>query len=228
MDLCLPLQLPFGLTSGMFHLAVVSPLDYARLPERERFPVVAMAADEAGRTARPALMIVPTGSAIQSVEDLRGKTVAFGPSGDPRTHHAALELLVQHGLKKADLSLELLPLPGSLKHMPTMRAVAQTVINLSSDAGFIDQAAWEALPEHADNAEDPAQDRLRVIAQTIALPDRLVLASPKLDEGLRQRVREILLAADREHPEALRPLHVLELSAADRGVVGGVQTLGRE
>jgi ABC-type phosphate/phosphonate transport system substrate-binding protein len=207
-DLCFPVQLEPGLNTGFFHLALISPLEYARLPQPERFTVVAVPADERGQVARPAVLVVAADSAIQSVEDLRGKTVAFGPANDSRTHAAALELLAQHGLKPGDLSLELLPLPGSLKHMPNMRAVAQSVMHASSDAGFIDAAAWEAFPELAEREDDPARGRLRVIAKTSAVPEQLVVGSPKLDQAVMEKVRAALLALERAHPEALRPLHV--------------------
>jgi ABC-type phosphate/phosphonate transport system substrate-binding protein len=208
MDLCFPLQLAPGLDTGMFHLAIMSPLEYARLPERDRCTVVAVPVDESGQPARPAVLVVAAGSEIQSVEQLCAKTVAFGPLDDPRTHLAALELLAQHGLKESDLSLELLPLPGSLKHLPTMRAVAQSVMNASSDAGFLDEAAFEAFPVAGEEENDPARDRLRVIARTSALPDQLVVSSPKLDAATMEKVRAVLLEADRKHTETLRPLHI--------------------
>lgn len=208
LDLCYPLQLESSLGSGICHLAVVSTGQYAGLPNRERFMVVAVPVDEQGRVARPALLVVAARSAIESVEDLRGKTVAFGPAYDARTHQAGLELLARHGLKKTDLSLELLPLAGALKHMPNMRAVAQTVINASSDAGFIDEAAWEALPEKSADGEEPARDRLRVVARTLAVPDRLILASPTLAEATVEKVRAALMLVERDHPDALTALHI--------------------
>jgi hypothetical protein len=141
--------------------------------------------------------------------------VAFGRANDARTHQAALDLLAQHGLAKTDLSLELLPIPGSLKHMPNARAVAQTVINLSSDAGFLDEADWEDLPEHATEPDEPARDRLRVIDRTIDVPDLLIIASPKLDPETTEKVRACLLNADQEHPEALSSLRISGYRALD-------------
>jgi ABC-type phosphate/phosphonate transport system substrate-binding protein len=212
-DLCFPLQLESSLAIGLSHMAIISPADYAHLQNRERFPVIAVPVDEGPRVVHPAVLVVRADAAVKSVEELRGKIVAFGPAGDSRTHLAALELFARHGLKATDLSLELLPVPGSLKHMSNARAVAQTVMNFSSEAGFIDQADWEEFPEHAERRDDPARDRLKVIAETIALPDQLIVASPKLDAATLQKVREILLAADREHPEALAPLHVTAYQA---------------
>ena len=226
LDLCLPLQLPSALDSGLCHVAVVSPAQYARMTGAERFSVVGVPADEQGRGVRPALLVVKTDSPVQAVADLRGKTVAFGPAGDARTHEAGLALLAEHGLKKADLSLELLPLPGSLKHMPSMRGVAQSVINGSSEAGFLDEAAWEELPATAEG-DEPARDKLRIVARTAAVPDSLIIASPKLDPQTFDKVRAFLLEADEKYADALRPLHVSCYRAADQELVRDCFRLAR-
>lgn len=207
-DLCFPFQVESELRSGWYELAVLPPFAYATLKETPPLPVLAVAVDEHGQAARGAVLVVPARSDIQAIAELRGKVVAFGPAGDDRTHHAALQLLQSAGLRETDLSLELLPVPRSLKHLPDMRSVAQTVINNSSDAGFIDEAAWNALPEHATKENEPARSQLRVIGRTVALPCRLVVASPKLDSATIAEVREFLLSADTKHPQALRPLRL--------------------
>jgi len=137
LDLCLPIQLEPNLTLGFYDFAFVTPGCYAAMKDRERFRIVAASADRAGRLARSALLVVSAGSEITRADELRGKMVAFGPSGDARTHQAGLILLREHGLKKTDLSLSLLPVPGSLKHFATMRDIAQSVSNGSSDAGGV-------------------------------------------------------------------------------------------
>ncbi|MBU0637305.1 MAG: phosphate/phosphite/phosphonate ABC transporter substrate-binding protein [Planctomycetes bacterium] len=206
LDLCIPLQVEPSLSAGFYHLAIISPTVYGRMSDPQLFPVVAVTADAAGRIARPAVLVVAARSETQAVAELSGKTVAFGPRGDARTHLAGLRLLESHGVAKDNLSLEILPLPGSLKHMPDMRSVAQTVINGSSDAGFIDEAAWEAFPEHTEEAGEPARDKLRVIAQTVVIPDCLVVCSPKLAAETTDKVRAFLFAAHEQHPEVLRSL----------------------
>jgi ABC-type phosphate/phosphonate transport system substrate-binding protein len=208
LDLCFPLQLQPCLETGLYHAAVVSPIQYARLSDPQCFPVIAVPADEGGPISRAALLVVPADSPVESVDELRGKTVAFGPAGDSRTHYAALELLAEHGLQKTDLSLELLPIPGSLKHLPGTREVVASVINGSSAAGFVDEGQWQELPECSGPEDGVARDKLRVIARTAALPDSLVIASPKLDSQTFARTQAFLINADNTHPEALRPLHI--------------------
>ncbi len=205
-DVCFPFQVDSSLVSGWYDLAVVTPSQYAGLTEPQSLRVLAIPLDQQHRPARSAVLVVSAGSPVQTMPELRGRAVAFGPPGDSRTHYAALLLLQEAGLKKTDLALDLLPVPGSLKHLPDMRSVAQTVIAGSAAAGFIDEAAWAAFPTHSAQAGEPAQDKLRALARTRALPDSLVVASPKLDAATADRVQAFLLAAGTEHPDALEPL----------------------
>jgi ABC-type phosphate/phosphonate transport system substrate-binding protein len=207
-ELCLPLQGEPCLKSGMYQVAVVSPVHYARFSAAEPLPALAVPADAKGRVARPALLVVAKDSDIQKPEDLRGKKVAFGPSSDARTHEAGLELLRRSGLAKTDLALELFPVPGSLRHFPNMRSIAQSVMSGGYDAGFIDEQAWEAFPEDDEREGEPARDKLRVIARTVAVPDRLVVCSPKLSQADGEKIRRFLLAAAQEHPQILHPLRL--------------------
>lgn len=206
-DICFNFQLGPNLALGAAQLAIVSPSDYAALGNREKFRVLAVPVDEQGRAQRNGLLVVPIESTIQSVEDLVGKTVAFGPEGNARTHHAALALLREHGVQRQQLSLELLPIPGSLKHMPNDRGVAQSVINGSSAAGFIDLRAWEQFPETSDDESLPMRSKLRVVAETAPVPDRLIIASPTLDAALTERITQFFVAAGTKHPNALKPLN---------------------
>jgi len=208
MDLCLPIQVNANLAHGFYHLAIVSPVQFAEFNEAQGFAAIAVPIDEQQRPARCAVLVTGAKSDIRKVEDLRGRKVAFGPERDARTHQAGLALLKQHGLAKTDLSLEVLPIPGSLRHFPDMRSIAQSVQNGSYAAGFIDEAAWEALAERGEREGEPSRDKLRVIGRTVAVPDRLIVCSPTLDAATTEKVRSFLLAVGKEHAEVLRPLRV--------------------
>ncbi|MCC6359437.1 MAG: phosphate/phosphite/phosphonate ABC transporter substrate-binding protein [Phycisphaerales bacterium] len=224
-DLCFGFQLQSNLDLGVGQLAFVSPLDYGRLKNREPIRVLAASTDAAGRAARRGLLIVPAKSDIQKVEDLRGRIVAFGQPRTPRTHHAALLLLRDHGLEPGNLSLEILPVPGSLKVFPEDRDVAKSVMNGSSAAGFIDEMAWEDMPESAA-ADELARDKFHVVARTDPVAERLLLASPKLDDATLARVREFFLKAGQEHTEALRPLQFSGFVEPDAAILENAVKLG--
>ncbi len=207
-DCCFPFQTGLGLEDGWYDLAVVTPGQFARLKNPAGLRVVAVPVDEAGRVATGAVLIVPRDSEIEHVADLRGQRVIFGPADDSRTHYAGLELLKSAGLSKGDLKLEVLPVPGSLMHRPNMHATAQAVLSGSADAGFIDEATWEALPDAAQDADEPSQDKLRVVGRTIALPGRLLVASPKLGDATIADVRSFLLAVGQRDPDVVEPLGI--------------------
>ncbi len=224
-DVCFPFQADSGLTSGWYDLAVVTPAQYAGLTKPESLRVLAVPVDQQNRPARSALLVVAANSPLRKISDLRGRAVAFGPAGDSRTHYAGLQLLESDGLKKADLALEVLPVPGTLKHLPDVRSVAQAVIAGGATAGFIDEAAWEALPEREAKEGEPARDKLRIIARTCALPDALVVASAKLDSATAEQVQSFLLAASRKHPAVLQPLAVSGYQAPSADLLAACRSL---
>jgi ABC-type phosphate/phosphonate transport system substrate-binding protein len=205
---CFAPQVEPGLRSGWYDLAVISPPQWAGFENRTDLRVVVAPVDQRDRIVRCAFLVVAADSPIRAVEELRGKSVAFGPPEDTLTHYAALALLRRQGVTTADLKLELLPIPGSLKHIADGRGLALSVISGGSAAGFIDEADFESLPVQGSGDSDPAQSKLRVVDRTLALPQRLIVASPSLDEHTVHRIRTLLVEMDRTNPSALKPLDV--------------------
>lgn len=202
-DMCFEFQLAPNLALGTAQLADASPLHYAHIKDAEKFAVLAVATDPKGRAARPGLLVVSASSGISEVGGLRGKTVAFGPARDARTHHAGLLLLRENGINRADLSLELFPVPGSLKTFPNGPDVLQSVLNNSSDGGFVDELYWESVPESGDTPNAIGKSKFRVIGQTTPVFERLILRSPSLDDATAQQVSQFLFTASERHSAAL-------------------------
>ncbi len=203
---CFAFQAEQGIATGWYALAVVTPAQYARTPAERRPRILAVSSDPDGDVLRAALLVTATDSAIQSPADLRGKTVAFGPRDDSLLHHAAMKLLRDNGVQPADLQLDLLPVPGSLRHLSDARAMAHAVATSQVAAGFIDEDDYNALPEQTTASGDTGRHDMRVIGRTMALPTRLLLVSHKLDPNTAARVQAFLVRVGREQPEVLRPL----------------------
>lgn len=221
-DLYLPFQAHGNLRDGACQFAFMGPAQFARLQPRTDTPVLAVACDADGRAGRAAVAVVRADSDVREVAALRGKAVVFGPAGDGRTHWAALELLSRGGVRRSDLALELLPVPGSLRHALTPGLALDSVLNGGATAAFVDESAWQGLPPRAADGESgPTQARFRVLGRTLSLPELLVVASPKADPELADQVARFLLRADRVAPEALRPLRYarFEKPAAELGAV---------
>lgn len=206
LDLCLELQLSPNLNLGMYQFVLLTPAQYSRLPEREKYSLLASSIDAGGRASRSAVLVVSATASMKRVDELRGKIVGFGPEREMRGHAAGLRLLEDNGLKRTDLSLEALPVPGSLKVFPNGRAIAQSVINGSSDAGFVDEAYLESLPETAVDKAEPARDKLRVIGKTAASPDWVVIAGLKVDAAAQAKFKAFLLKVGQQSPDALSKL----------------------
>lgn len=208
LDFSFEIQLVPNLNLGIWQFACLTPAQYARIPERDRPAVLATSVDAKGRAGRSGLLVVAAGSPVQKPADLRGKVIGFGPERETRVHAGGLKLLESSGLKKTDLSLEVLPVPGSVKAFPNPRAVVQSVINASSEAGFIDEAFFESLPPTAADKSEPSQDKLRVIGKTEATPDWLVVAGPKADGPTRDRFKSYLLEMGKKQPDGLKKLEI--------------------
>jgi ABC-type phosphate/phosphonate transport system substrate-binding protein len=194
LDLCLEPLLEPNLRLGYYDFAIVTPAEYLHLHDRQRFMIAAIGADDPNHWTRSGVLIVATDTPIRKVEDLRGHRVAFGPGRNARTHSCALALLAQHGLKPADLSLDVLPIPGTLKVYNTDRSLAQAVMNNSADAGFVDEGYWDSLPQHDPRPDEPTRERFREVGRTRAIPDLLVIASGKPDAHTTEQVVTFLLS----------------------------------
>lgn len=206
-DLCLAVQLETSLDLGFYHLAIVTPTQYAAIGKRDRFEVLATTT-----SPRAAVLLAPRDAPYEDVADLRGRVVAFGQAGDVRTHLAALALLKEHGLSTLDLSLEMLPIPGSLRHVSSPDEVARQLSAGEAAAGFVDERWWAALPAKAAGGE-PGQDQFRILTRTDDLPDRMVIASNRLDAPTAERVRDWLLNPRSAESNAFRRLGWSGMSA---------------
>lgn len=205
---CAPFQVESYLESGFYQFAVVTPAQYARLSNRDALTVVAAPKDSEERLARAALLLVASDSDYHEVTQLRNKLIAFGPSGNSRTHIAALELLKEHGIGRDAIKTDMLPIPGSLRHVADARAIVRSVASGGSDAGFIDEADWQTSAEAANSTSIASPERFRVIGRTIALPDALIVASPKTPQEVIDQVRRFLIAASQDNMDVLEPLKI--------------------
>lgn len=205
-EIVLPFAAGPQLANGWYQVGLVKPAVYAQLPERDQLVVLAAPAADADHRVRPALLVTATDSDIETVEDLRGKRVLFGAPDDSRTYYAAVKLLRDHGLKTTDLDSGL-PLIGSLwQHEANPRLRVKQVLTGQVVAAFVDEHEWNDFPETHPDDREPAQQKLTIVARTVALPDLLVLGSPKLEPERLDRLRAILWGIEQRHPDALASL----------------------
>ncbi len=207
LELALPLLLEPQLGVGWQQFALVSPAQYAALSKPADFSVVAIAGESADAASRTAKIVVRADSELQSISQLRDKVVAFGPAEDSRTFFAAMVLLESEGVSRNQLKRQIIPVPGSLLHLGKPEEIARSVASGSAAAGVLDDSYWRRLPERGVG-DELARASFRVIGETMALPDRVVLGSPKVDAETVQKTKDFLFAAGKKHGSALAEIRL--------------------
>jgi phosphonate transport system substrate-binding protein len=129
-------------------------------------------------------------SGMQSIGDLRGRTMIFGPMLAPTGFMSQIDLLEQNGIDpENDLAFYTIP-PGSFKH----EKVIYGVMFEKYDAGAIPIFDLEEMAE--EGRIDP--EDFTIIAKAPAIPYCNFGASQKVDEKLAARFKAAVLALTRE------------------------------
>ena len=196
-----PFQIKAHLAGGRIQFAMVRPQEEAQiLGEPGVGRVIAAPVFREGANRNRALLVTAADADIQSVAELKGKRIAFGPVGDPVTHVAAMGLLDKSGIPAASIPRELLPIPGTLRHHLNSFESAKAVIYerpLGIAAGFVRKKDYDKWPDTGGSLLllRISKDQLRVLAETDPvpnLPEGPVLAGAKADPELVNRVRTFL------------------------------------
>ncbi len=206
-----PFQIAFHLDeTGELDFGLVSAADYLEMIKEG--PAGQVLAASVGRV-RQGVIVARAGSDITSLSDLKGKFFAFGPLGDPVLATATLAYLEANGVPASELKSIL---PGQHQHHISSREAAKEVAYLfGTDAGVIEADEFDAYPETGGRWFPPpltfSKDQFRELGRTEPVKIETIGAGPFLagkhtDPELVQRMREFLLAANKEHPAALTSL----------------------
>ena len=196
-----PFQIKAHLESGRLQFAMVQPEQVGEILEKAGVGrVIATPEFEEGANQARALLVVSSESEIESIDELRGKRIAFGPIGDAVTHIAALKMLAANGIAKDDIPRELLPIPGMLRHHLNSFETGRAVIyekDLGISGGFVLEREYESWPDTGGSLLllRNAKDQLRVLGKTEVvpgLPEGPVLAGANVDAELVEKVRVFL------------------------------------
>jgi phosphonate transport system substrate-binding protein len=136
------------------------------------------------------MIVVRADSPIKQVEDLAGKTFAFGDVA------AILQRAVVVG---AGMPLEKL---GEYKFIGHYDNIARGVKNGDFDAGILKDTTafkWE-------------KDGLRILHASAPLPPYNIVASSKMDAKMVEKVRAAFLKLDGKNPEHEAVIHALDAS----------------
>lgn len=175
-----------GLQSGAIDLALAGPTEYVLIRARTNAePLLAVT-----RPDYYSVAVVPADSDIETLLDLRDRTVAMSDLGSTSGHLGPTEMLVNAGLNpKTDYDAQLLGDKGSVTALKN-REVAAWFGSLTDYQNFLEQDGVSA----AD---------YRQIAQSPPLPNDVLLVNSQTSADTIAQLREQAIAREAELIEAL-------------------------
>ncbi|MBI5460841.1 MAG: phosphate/phosphite/phosphonate ABC transporter substrate-binding protein [Gammaproteobacteria bacterium] len=186
-----------------FDLIHVNQLQYLQAHDQAGYQVIAKLCETADCTIR-AVIVARTDTAVHSVADLRGKTVAFGGRDAMVSHILARELLRQHGLPPTDYRAVFAKNPPNALF---------TVYNGAAAAAGVGSPVFER-PEIKRRVD---VNQLRILVESDPIPPLPIAVRGDLDSGLLKRLRAALLDLNRgsEGTALLTRLGATHLAAAE-------------
>lgn len=177
----------------------------AVLLERRAGARTLLVAERDGALSYRGVLFVRRDSPIRTLQDLRGRSVAFQSPYSTSAYYLPAAMLLEEGL---DMELLLSPMdrapPGSVGYL-----FARTELNITTwvhkrlvDAGVLSNLDW-ANPQRLPPSF--ARD-FRIVAETAEAPRALVLTRAGMSPQVEARLREVLLEAstDPDAGEVLR------------------------
>ena len=211
-ELCFAFQVAPNLELGVNQCALVSASQYLRLSRRERYPLLAVGYAGAASQGKRAVLVTRAGESV-SADSLARAELAFGEKGNARTHIAAAAWIAAHGGS-----------PQAARHVSEPDRLAARVRAGEFVGGFLEEAVWDTwIRTQSDAAEG-----LREAARTVALPERLMIASPQLDQPQRAALTESLIGGrGLGWARALSPLGLARFVAPSDDLAGTLAELAR-
>ncbi len=164
--------------SGKIDIALLGPVHYVRA--HHEFGAVPIVADGPKYNS---VIVVKADSPIRTVDDLRGKSFAFGYSGSTSSHLYPLLLLSRARLKETDL--------GHHEFVGSHELVIESVLSGKFEAGGVIAAAFESSRSKG----------LRAIATSDLIPAVPFVVRKDVDKEAVDEFRRAMLAWKPQNPE---------------------------
>ena len=189
------------LCNGDVHFAIVGMVSYLQAYYRCGTRILVRGLNAEGQDAYRAAIIVPPGSELGDVADLRGHTFAFGAPNSTQGHLIPRLMLQQAGLTLADLR--------TYTYTGSHVATANAVTSGRYDAGSLQDTLARDLT---------GRGLVRILALSAPYPSSGSVAGPTVPAKTAEMVREALLALDPTGADA-EVLYHWERSEMPRGFV---------
>lgn len=168
-----------ALGDGRVDMAAIGTLSYLQVQQKYGVRVIARGITNQGKAEYRALIITAAGSKIKSLQDLRGKTFAFGADTSTQGHLIPLIMLDKAGITLKDLARY--TFTGS--HFDT----ANAVLSGNYAAGGIQDQLGRDLA---------AKGLVRILAESEDFPSSTISVSSRLPADVVAKIQEALLAFD--------------------------------
>src|ERR1051325_7238988 len=195
-----------ALRGNKLDLAFLTPASYV-MAKNEANVRVALKSERQGSPFYYAAIITRADSGIRTIEDLRGKSFAFGDPLSPSANVFPRKMFHEHGIDPVRDFKQVL---YSGRHDATVLAV----LNRKVDAG----ATYSNSPDSSDTAwmrylKDPADvKRIRAIAFSEPIPADNLVVSGALDPKIVKKLEQVFveLSRDAKGKEMLRDLYQID------------------
>ncbi len=196
-------EFEWGIKNGDIDFALQDPHTYARFARLYKRDALIRSLTREGETSQRGAIIVRKDSSINTIKDLRGKTVMFGPKLSATKSIAAKEVFKENGI---DIDKDL----RAYQNGGCCEDIAFNVYLKAVDAGVV---CDHFLEEHSEDRNDLGMDpkQLKVIGKTKAVPTRVFTARKELSNIIINRINQALLDLNKKNPEHGKILYPAEL-----------------
>ncbi|MCG8444358.1 MAG: phosphate/phosphite/phosphonate ABC transporter substrate-binding protein [Hyphomicrobiales bacterium] len=171
---------------GRIDVAYFGPLSYvlakSRAPEIEAFAVGV----SRGSPTYKSVIITQADSLVQSIDDIKGRTMGFGDNASTSSHLIPRAFLARHELE-AETDYE-------FAHLGTHDAVARAVEAGNVDAGGLSQEIFNSLIERGSIDSD----KVKVLAESDPIPNYPMVYQGDLAPELKDAIKQAFLDLDDE------------------------------
>jgi phosphonate transport system substrate-binding protein len=188
---------------GELDFVFIDPHTYLRSAKLFNKKALIRTLTREGGTSQYGLIIVRKGSGINKIDDLRGKTVMFGPKLSAVKWLAAKEMLKENGIN-IDKDLRAYVNGGCCED------IAFNVYLKAVDAGVV---CDHFLDEHSEKQKELGIDseQIIIIGKTKLVPTRIFAARKEVSAEIVNKVNQALLTLDKKNPEHAKILSHAEL-----------------
>ncbi len=218
------------LEHGNIEYAILSAAEYAEIEDTSNITLLATAINPLGKTTRQGHIVIRAKSHLKSISDCAGKRFAFGHHKDAVTDWAVRDALEKGGVPLNKLLPELVPttvaVPIEGRLYAGDRVPTLVVWDLTINAGVVDEVVFEKMPESGGNPiTGPSKDQLEIVGHTVEVPEMVIVAGPKADKEVTDKLRQYLLAEAKNNAKLCDQLGVQGFAPPDKAAYDAVRTL---